>query len=119
MKARGYLKSEVDGRTIYKPVPPEQASHVMINMPGPTGTLILGMTLKGSREEAKSSRGEPIWTWNGDTEKPTLKPSVLTHCGPDGKTVCHSWVGDGKAQFLGDSTHEFGGQTIDLLEVNE
>ena len=117
MKAKGYLKSEVDGRTSYKPVPPEQASHVMINMPGPTGTLILGCVLHGSRDRASDDRKEPVWTWNGDTEKPTLKPSVLTTGGDQWR--CHTWVTDGKAQFLSDTTHELKNQTVDLLDVDE
>lgn len=31
---------------------------------------------------------------------------------------CHTWVNDGKAQFLPDSTHEHAGKTLDLLEVS-
>lgn len=73
------------------------------------------------------------WTWNGDLERPTFTPSVLvsgvqwgpaddffkpTHRGisPGGATVCHSFVTDGRIQFLGDCTHELAGQTVDLPE---
>lgn len=31
--------------------------------------------------------------------------------------VCHTWINDGKVQFLSDCSHEFAGQTLDLLDV--
>lgn len=70
-------------------------------------------------------RGTPCWTWNGDVEKPTLKPSIRTkgRC-HDEKTdayvdcLCHSFVTAGQVKFLCDCTHEFAGQTVDLLEVD-
>jgi hypothetical protein len=78
----------------------------------------LPVILRGTRD------GTNCWTWNGDTEKPTLRPSVRTQGvdsredGQYGKPyVCHTWVNDGQAQFLNDCTHELRGQTIDMLEV--
>lgn len=63
----------------------------------------------------------PRWSWNGSAEKPTFSPSVLVrYDGPDaGKdgappAVCHSFVTDGRIQFLGDCTHALAGQTVDL-----
>lgn len=73
------------------------------------------------------------WTWNGDAEHPTFSPSVLyngvqwgpadeffkpNHRGipPGGSIVCHSFVTDGRIQFLGDCTHILAGQTVDLPE---
>lgn len=71
------------------------------------------------------------WTFNGDAVKPTIKPSILCR----GKrlltdeeiarvmegetveladTVCHSFVTDGKIQFLPDCTHALAGQTVEL-----
>lgn len=57
------------------------------------------------------------WAYNGDHEKPTFTPSILVNYG-EGK-VCHSFVTDGRIQYLGDSYHELGGQTIDLPEWGE
>ena len=62
----------------------------------------------------------PRWGWNGDAERPTFTPSVLVNGGRlavDGKTmplVCHSFVTDGRIQYLSDSTHALAGQTVDL-----
>lgn len=72
------------------------------------------------------------WTWNGDLELPTFAPSVLvrghqwdtssgfhkpTHrVEPGEQTICHSFVTDGRIQFLADCTHELAGQTVDLPE---
>ncbi len=87
----------------------EEATHVMMKLPGPTGLLTLPVITSGSR------KGTGNWTWNGSTDKPTLKPSVLT---TDGNFRCHSWINDGTAQFLADCSHELAGQTVELLEVN-
>lgn len=76
------------------------------------------------------------WTFNGDMEKPTFSPSLHVKTGKyadpnllNGKTpeqvksieehssVCHSFINDGKIQFLGDCTHKFAGQTVELLDV--
>ncbi|MDP1925783.1 MAG: DUF6527 family protein [Thiobacillus sp.] len=78
----------------------------------------------------------PRWRWNGNVDKPTFSPSVLvtwTQWVPpatDPETlkkidsgeivqreeprVCHSFVTDGRIQFLGDCTHHLAGQTVDL-----
>lgn len=71
----------------------------------------------------------PRWTFNGDVTKPTFSPSVLvTWTEPsdtpeefddhtkDIKKICHSFVTDGRIQFLGDCTHALAGQTVDLPE---
>lgn len=61
------------------------------------------------------------WSWNGNLEKPTFTPSVLVtypgkDAGQDGAppAVCHSFVTDGRIQYLGDCTHVLAGQTVDL-----
>lgn len=70
------------------------------------------------------------WTWNGDLDLPTFSPSVLVkgygyphgidpapgEVQKPGPTVCHSFVADGRIQFLGDCTHWLAGQTVDLPE---
>ena len=74
------------------------------------------------------------WQFNGDLERPTFKPSLLVTyrhpkgysnenpapMGYDGEYVeerCHSYITDGRIQFLGDCTHALAGQTVDLPEV--
>lgn len=67
----------------------------------------------------------PRWGWNGNAEKPTFTPSILVrfpanpNAGEEFKEwrterVCHSFVTDGRIQFLGDCTHALAGQTVDL-----
>ncbi|MDR3451666.1 MAG: DUF6527 family protein [Rhodoferax sp.] len=76
----------------------------------------------------------PCWSFNGDYEKPSFTPSILvTGCkvirdehgewtgdwerDANGKalpSVCHSFITDGKIQFLNDCTHELAGQTVPL-----
>jgi Family of unknown function (DUF6527) len=60
----------------------------------------------------------PCWTWNGDRLKPTFTPSILSayDSGPAReRRVCHSFVTDGRIQFLSDCTHALRGQTVDLV----
>jgi hypothetical protein len=82
------------------------------------------------------------WTWNGDSDHPTFSPSVLVRSGhfasgfeatgedcwcsynrehpeepePFSCMVCHSFVRDGRIQFLGECAHKLVGQTVDLPE---
>lgn len=71
------------------------------------------------------------WSWNGSLDLPTFSPSVLVggvqwaegepfhkaeHAAvpAGGAIVCHSFVTDGRIQYLGDCTHALAGQTVDL-----
>jgi hypothetical protein len=100
----------VKGLIGYQPCEPSDATHVKLNFPGPYQVRILPVMIGGTRA------GTPNWTWNGDVDKPTLKPSVLSGGGDD-MPRCHSFVNDGKVQFLDDCSHELAGQTLDLLDV--
>lgn len=44
-----------------------------------------------------------------------LEPQLLVRLGPDKR--CHSFIKDGKMQFLADSTHELSGKTVELFDV--
>lgn len=77
----------------------------------------------------------PNWQFNGDLDKPTFTPSILVkgmrqlsyeehaavmrgeHVEPT-PFVCHSFVTDGKIQFLSDCTHALAGQTVELPEID-
>jgi hypothetical protein len=64
----------------------------------------------------------PPWTFNGDTEKPTVGGSVLVYphksTPPFRDTLrCHSFITDGKIQFLADCEHELKNQTVDLPDL--
>lgn len=76
------------------------------------------------------------WDFNGDYDRPTFSPSVLVkgkrrltdeeylriRAGekvevPD--TACHSFVRDGRIEFLGDCTHALAGQTVPLAPLDD
>lgn len=62
------------------------------------------------------------WTFNGNLESPTFSPSLLVTGylnkeNPDGR--CHSYITDGKIQYLSDCTHAFAGKTIMLNEFGD
>jgi len=50
------------------------------------------------------------WAFNGDLDRPTFTPSLVV----EESALCHSFVTDGRIQFLADSTHALAGQTVDL-----
>lgn len=60
------------------------------------------------------------WSFNGNMEKPTFRPSLLTRIeSPYGKVmVCHSFVTDGQIQFLSDCTHDLAGQTVEIPDLD-
>jgi Family of unknown function (DUF6527) len=79
-----------------------------------------------------------IWGFNGNGDRPTFTPSVLVRgtqieVDAQGKwtgnwikdadgnpkpSICHSFVTDGRIQFLGDCTHAMAGQTVDLPDCS-
>lgn len=90
-------------------------------------------------------KGDVVWGWNGSMVRPTFSPSVLTWDrrwvqddptdtsrveteipgvykvgGPghfEDVRRCHSFVTDGRIQFLSDCAHELVGQTVDLPDI--
>lgn len=65
--------------------------------------------------EIPNERNGAVWSFDGNMEKPTFNPSVLINDVREGKPyVCHSFVREGKIQFLSDCTHQYAGQTLDL-----
>lgn len=60
------------------------------------------------------------WQFDGNLENPTISPSLLvTHKMPNGERRCHSFIRDGKIQYLEDCTHDLRGQTVEILEFPE
>jgi hypothetical protein len=56
------------------------------------------------------------WYFNGDIEKPTFSPSIMSKVEyTEGKvSICHLYITSGKIHFLEDSTHTLAGKVIDL-----
>lgn len=91
----------------------EEATHILIEPPAPEpfDCNVLPLCKNGSH---------PCWNWNGDVEKPTLTPSILTSIDlPKGKKVSHFFVKDGMVEFLGDCTHEHAGKTLPLSDITK
>lgn len=63
----------------------------------------------------------PVWSFNGDRERPTFAPSMLVnanlHKQNPSAILCHSFVREGRIEFLSDCSHAMAGQTVDLPEV--
>lgn len=71
---------------------------------------------------------EKSWTYNGDMDKPTFRPSLLLRTGSHSDpnyiddpecppSTCHSHITDGYIQFAIDSTHHLTGQTVLLPDI--
>lgn len=85
--------------------------------------------------------GPSAWGWNGSLDAPTFTPSLLVRSGhyapghqggdcwctynaenpaepsPFRCQVCHSFIRDGRIEFLSDCTHELAGQTVEIPEL--
>ena len=57
------------------------------------------------------------WTYNGNMDKPTFSPSMLVLDMPYFPR-CHSFVRDGKIEYLSDCGHAMAGQTVDLPDID-
>jgi|SRR5215472_14171545 len=57
------------------------------------------------------------WQFNGSLELPTFTPSMSIDRGNSG-VRCHSFVNNGRFQFLSDSTHRLSGQTVDIPPIS-
>ncbi len=59
----------------------------------------------------------PVWQFNGSMSKPTFKPSVKVHWPENGAPkVCHTFVTEGRIEYLSDCTHHLAGQTLELKD---
>lgn len=92
---------------------PEEATHLRFKR-STTEELCLPIQIKGTRE------GTHNWSWNGDIESPTLKPSIKTnyyHEESNTMRVCHVWLNNGMVQHLGDCTCGKAGELEPLEEI--
>jgi hypothetical protein len=57
------------------------------------------------------SQGKPCHTLTGTLDKPTVRASVLTN---SYLPRCHSFITNGRIEFLRDCEHDLAGKTVDL-----
>jgi len=62
------------------------------------------------------------WTFNENEECPTFAPSILFFPHPSSppfahQVRCHSFIRDGRWEFLSDCEHALAGQTVDMVDV--
>lgn len=75
-----------------------------------------------SSHQVNTKSGGPKWTYNNNPDSPSFSPSILVTLRwsnedqSEKDEVCHSFVTDGRIQFLGDCTHFLAGQTVDIPE---
>ncbi len=53
------------------------------------------------------------WSFDGNLEEPTIKPSIVSH----GSILCHFVVTSGKIFFCLDSQHELAGKIIEMIKI--
>lgn len=78
----------------------------------------------------------PVWTWNGDADRPTTSPSMrvsfrhpkghtnenpapVGYSGPYVEEICHYYLKDGMIEFCGDCTHALSGKKVPLPDWPE
>ena len=52
------------------------------------------------------------WSFNEDEVKPTFRPSLMIQ--EEEGRMCHSFVTDGKIEYLSDCTHSYAGEHLEL-----
>lgn len=85
----------------------------------------------GCEEYHQINTNKVQWEFNGDLEKPTFSPSYLTWLDPNPNANverkpewekfrlgfrCHSYIKEGKIEYLGDCTHKLAGKIVDMRE---
>jgi hypothetical protein len=55
--------------------------------------------------------------FNMDLKNPTISPSLLYNFNPE--KICHSFIKEGKIEYLNDCWHHMKGQTVELPDVDE
>lgn len=80
----------------------------------------------GAHQVSVGQGSGPRWGYNGNPDAPTFTPSInVTYNGPDAgvegapPAVCHSFVTDGRIQFLNDCTHSLAGQTVEIPDFDK
>lgn len=89
-----------------------------IPRPAADGVTRLWLWCPGCEDLHDVRLGE--WQWDGDTEAPTISPSILVRYQtpePNPHNVCHSFVRAGVWEFLGDCTHALAGQHVPMSDV--
>ncbi|RVK96164.1 ammonia monooxygenase [Sinorhizobium meliloti] len=62
----------------------------------------------------------PRWGYNGNPDAPTFTPSILVEGSMrKGPIRCHSFVTEGRIQFLADCNHALAGQTVEIPDWEE
>jgi hypothetical protein len=61
----------------------------------------------------------PRWTWNGDTEKPTITPSLVWNCDPGNPRRCHVVVENGVLKYCNDCWHDLHDEQVPMVDVPE
>ena len=60
------------------------------------------------------------WSFNGDFDKPTFRPSMLMQYPAEnpetGHVREHFFVTDGRIKYLADCHHDMAGKTVDMID---
>lgn len=93
----------------------ERLYGIFVECPGCNAHVLPVRPVPAGEVESPSVQGKPHWDFNWNLDLPTFSPSILSRASD---LVCHSFVRDGRIQFLGDCTHKLANQTVDLPEVS-
>jgi len=65
-----------------------------------------------------NAKKRPTWKWNGDLVQVTLTPSILTKSNRGVIPFrCHSFLRQGRWEFLNDCTHPLKGRTVPMVPL--
>lgn len=97
---------EIDTNDRVIPFVDDQGPSLLMYMPGYNDYVMISVNCP---------KTNPGWYWNGDKEKPTFSPSILTRTyRGDEEKRNHVFVRNGVIEFLPDCSHELAGKKVEL-----
>lgn len=110
MRFKPYRENVENGS--YTPCTPNEATHVYFETPFGVTRRMIPITFGSSAIKGK-------WWWNGDVDRPTMKPSIKNDFKPHDPLVDHIVITDGRVHYCSDCSHEAAGQTHDLITLEQ
>ena len=109
MKAIPIRLIERDGLNVQERCEPKDAQYLILKFPSDDDVRMIPV-----QPNNKTRSG--AWSWNCDTEKVTIRPSVLAD-GDDKDRRWHCWLNDGIVSYLSDSIPDFANKHIPLDDI--
>lgn len=95
----------------------KEGEFVWFHCPGCNMKHIVATKYNEGHENFHTGKKKPVWVFNGDLVKPTIKPSIMVRwVGAEPPQCCHSIIREGEQIFLIETTHKFSGTRVKMKD---